>query len=433
MALIPIYKKALKLNSSTAIQGSTLEKSLFYTGYDCALIIRIYVDIDTADGSVIWGGNDDSGVPFNAVTLRTYNNKIRFTFYKGPGGTTYNRDYTITESGVYSVGIQILDDNLLGYMVVNGVTVHDDINYSPYSIPIATSIGAYAQYSGNGGYGSPPFTEYNNQYVLEILQRSIGKISKEDLELATSTLDLFNTQPNFSTWINSNYAYYCDFTKESLVTEEKDGNGFLTVKEGIAQYESVVVGYESIPGELFKREETKTIEATDNYKWLISDWVYGGEMEITVNNSAIKTITTSIYDVKEERYFPIDTQTTTSQTITVPLRNYEARNMLIIVESDSNFSVLSYKIEHITPITIHNDSLQTNMALNDLHVIYPRNQFLHKSVTAKVAKEYSNLFKTITENKLYFQEKEWIVTMSSMQPVFDLNDYYFNLNLVRLL
>ncbi len=199
---------------------------------------------------------------------------------------------------------------------------------------------------------------------------------------------------------------------------------------GTEQY--AIVGTEHINGELFERKETESFASTDYYKWDITDWVYGGSFTIDVNVTGNKTIKTWLFYDEDDKAYVYNSQTTTDQQITVDLPDTEARSMIIEVISDNDFTSITYTFEHIAPIVVYDESVSVGVSTYDTTVNYANNQTLSDSVSVRINKEDSNLFKTIVENNLYFMDKERAVLNYNFSEL-DTTRYMFDLSLTRLL
>ena len=249
---------------------------------------------------------------------------------------------------------------------------------------------------------------------------------------------------NFTFWDSTKSSseindLFNDFSEVGYVFYESFDQEVNGAVSGVEQYAEIDTETVCDGAELFERKETITFDSVSEYDWTIADWVYGGECEITVNASGNKTIETAIFDPNPDinRYFVIDKQITTNQIITVQLPDNEARRMLIRVRTSEVqpifFTSISYKFSLSAPITVNAEGISVGLNTYDLGVNYTNNQTISDSVTARVPKESKNLFMTICEKELYFQNNKRFMLNRAKPFIFDINNYTFDLQLTRLL
>lgn len=363
-------------------------------------------------------GTGAGGAGINITYPASTQGQMIVSVFDGAPNTIGTNSLNVTMGDLHKVLYKVeLDGGIPTInLFIDGVLVMSNTNpsFTTTNIPL---VNANRDYWVGGLYNNPTIIRPTTAILANIAVYNEALTDQESINI---TNGLFDNTDNRIIY----YESFDQITKGVIV--------------GTEQYEII----EQIPapiinGYLFEKKETITVspileDSSYNYEWLISNWVFGGEMTVTVNNSDTKTISTATYDVNEKRYFVIDKQTTTDSEITVNLPITEGRSMLIIVESDSTYSEISYTFSHTADILNNPDSITANALINDLYVNYATNKLVEKSVSVRVDKADVNLFRTIVQENIYFDNNEWIV-MGNNFTEFDTTRYLFQLSLSRLL
>ena len=225
---------------------------------------------------------------------------------------------------------------------------------------------------------------------------------------------------------------FFDSTNSDIVFLESFNQTTQGAITGTEQYNIIEEDKTCYNGELFNKKDTKSFTATNSYEWIVNDFVYGGDFELTINNVDAKTVSIAEYDTIQNRFFTTSYETYTEPTKVFNLKGNEARRILITIESDSDFSEITYNFEHVADILENADTTNAGAIINDTFVQYEKYKFENKNLVVRIEKQDKEKFNTMVENKIYFNDVEYIVNNSSFREL-DIENYSFSLSLSRLL
>ncbi len=376
--------------------------------------------------------------PVNVSNNSTLMCSLKYDPALGIIGIGYNRESLEALGTPNKYRILIIPNTGIQFAFSNGLYLYEDIKEGEYyncSMVLDNSmLKAYV----NGVFvGSDTYTNFGNFEQLRLIYTYFRDITAPTGEYYFKSViydikyfDSVLTEIQIQSEMTENNIQAVGFWDLNQNTLDSSGNGNDGTVTGTEQY--TIVGTEHINGELFERKETESFASTDYYKWDVTDWVYGGSFTIDVNVTGNKTIKTWLFYDEDDKAYVYNSQTTTDQQITVDLPDTEARSMIIEVISDNDFTSITYTFEHIAPIVVYDESISVGVSTYDTTVNYANNQTLSDSVSVRINKEDSNLFKTIVENNLYFMDKERAVLSYNFSEL-DTTRYMFDLSLTRLL